>query len=293
MIFYLKHFVVNLPYQTSYNMEHQDNINYPRFYKGESNPETALRVVKKAGVRRGIHQIGQDFIQSLRWSQLKRQFSWENFNQISRRYATRAGLVLGFGYFLSGAKVDYSHKGKLQTANILQIGAVSDTNRAVFVSSSGFERVDVLQILEQVPVQTQQQYIKRFAKVARAEMLKYKVPASVILGLAIWNSRYGTREIATQLNNHFGVNCPPLHTPENVPAEYLCFQDYENAWASFRAQSLLLLEPPFADMVELAKNDYQLWATGLERLGYQTNQYTAEALIQIIQKHGLERLDNY
>jgi flagellum-specific peptidoglycan hydrolase FlgJ len=271
-------------------MEHQDNINYPRFYKGESNPETALRVVKKAGVRRGFQQIGQDFIQSLRWSQLKRQFSWENFNQISRRYATRVGLVIGFGCFLNNININPPHKGKLQTANILQIGAVSADNQAVFVSSPGFEQVDVLQILEQVPVQTQQQYLKRFAKVARAEMQKYKVPASVILGLAIWNSRYGTREIATQLNNHFGVNCPQLET---APPENLCFQDYENAWASFRAQSLLLREAPFSDMVELAKNDYQLWAAGLERLGYQSNHYTAEALIQIIQKHGLERLDNY
>lgn len=264
-------------------MEHKENINYPRFHNTENNPETALSVPKKTAKRRGLIHLGQDFLQLFRWSQLKRQFSWEHFNQISRRYATRLGLVLGLGYFSSGVRVDYKHKDTLQTANLLAL----NTNKPVLVANIEPLELEDLDILANIPMSTQQAYIKRFARLAQTEMRKYRVPASVIMGLAIWNSRYGTHELTLQLNNHFAINCP--NTPTDT--EPACFADYENAWASFRAQTLLLTKPPFSDMVELAKNDYKLWAAGLERLGYKPKQYQSGLLIGLIEKHGLERLD--
>ena len=52
-----------------------------------------------------------------------------------------------------------------------------------------------------------QRYVDQFSWLAVQEMERTGVPASVKLGQAILESRWGTSDLARSANNHFGIKC--------------------------------------------------------------------------------------
>ena len=142
-----------------------------------------------------------------------------------------------------------------------------------------------------VSEQAAENYIARFSEVAQGEMKKYGVPASIILALAIANSNYGTTAVAQTGHNHFHITCNMNHLSEGLVGQQqedeTCYSHYENAWTGFRANSLLLTSAPLVELKEVAQNDYQIWASGLEKMQYPN----AEKLISIIEKHELFDFD--
>lgn len=118
-------------------------------------------------------------------------------------------------------------------------------------------------------------YLRRFSKVAVAEMRKFGIPASIKLAQAVLESNAGTSPNAVQHNNHFG-------TP-------LADEEYVSAWENWRAHSLLL-KRDYADLCESAFG-YKQWAKGLAQKGYNPDRKYAEKLVQLVEKYGLDRLD--
>lgn len=116
-------------------------------------------------------------------------------------------------------------------------------------------------------------YIKRFSKVAQAEMQKYGVPASVKMGQAIIESWAGQQSVST--NNHFGVP--------------LAGRTYPSAWESWRTHSVLLREQ-HATLFQNGKN-YTNWAKGLQEAGYNADKNYADKLITVIEQYQLQLLD--
>lgn len=141
---------------------------------------------------------------------------------------------------------------------------------------------------------TQQQYIRRFVKVAQDEQKKYRIPASVILGLSILCSEFGTSDLAQQYNNFFSMLCE--HNKFYTDAQLItkkesCYVKYPTAWASFRANSMLITSGAFKELPKIAKNDYQAWASGLEKIGYPHPNYSADALVHLIETYNLKQYD--
>lgn len=141
--------------------------------------------------------------------------------------------------------------------------------------------------------QARQQYIRRFAPVAIAEMRKYNVPASITIAQGLLETRAGQSGLAQKNNNHFGMKCFSRKCRKGHCSNFTddthkdFFLKFQSAWASFRAHSQLLRSGRYARI----EGDYRAWAHGLKRAGYATAPNYAESLIRLIRLYGLDRLD--
>ncbi len=143
-------------------------------------------------------------------------------------------------------------------------------------------------------------YIRRFQKVAIAEMEKYGIPASISMAQGILESDAGQSRLAREANNHFGIKCKQrncarghcMNYHDNSHKDF--FLKYENAWASWRDHSNLLSNPDwrYAYMIKSCGNDYECWAKGLKKAGYAYPGKTYDQkLIKIIKIYQLHKLD--
>lgn len=146
--------------------------------------------------------------------------------------------------------------------------------------------------------QATEEYIKRFAPVAVAEMRKYGVPASITLAQAILESDAGNSGLAKQANNHFGLKCFSKNCKKGHCVNYSddthkdFFLSFGTVWGSFRAHSEFLREHErYFGLFELDRKDYKAWAQGLAEAGYATDPQYADKLIVLIKNLGLDRYD--
>lgn len=121
-----------------------------------------------------------------------------------------------------------------------------------------------------------EKYIERFAPIARSEMERYHIPASIKMAQAILESRAGQSVSAKMDNNHFG--------------QPMAGQPFESAWLNWREHSLML-NSQFSNLNKHGL-DYRSWARGLEKGGYSQNSNYANELLEIIDRFHLEQLDD-
>lgn len=149
-------------------------------------------------------------------------------------------------------------------------------------------------------------YVERYAGLAVWEMERAGVPASIKLGQAILESRWGTTDLARIANNHFGIKCGGVwdgafYMKEDddydaqgklIPS---CFRRYASAEASFVAHSEFLKDPLKTDrygfLFDLDPRDYKAWARGLKKAGYATDKDYHHKLIRIIENLRLFQYD--
>lgn len=142
-------------------------------------------------------------------------------------------------------------------------------------------------------------YILRFQNVARAEMNKFGIPASVKIAQALIESDGGTSFLATSANNHFGIkckqrNCKKGHCVNRADDSHKdFFLIHASAWESYRAHSNLIADPGwrYAHLIGKCGKDYKCWATGLREAGYATDKKYDQKLIHRIEKYKLHLLD--
>ena len=132
------------------------------------------------------------------------------------------------------------------------------------------------------------EYIKRFSKVAVAEMDKYGIPASIKLAQAILESNRGKSKLAKEGNAHFAIKCSE---------GYQCgshkegkFRYYDTAWLSWRDHSKFLQKERYKDLYTYGR-DYKKWAHGLKRAGYAEDKDYASKLIRVIEFYELNKFD--
>lgn len=157
---------------------------------------------------------------------------------------------------------------------------------------------EVLEATTRVKVTTEMvlAYIDQYKSLAKENMLKTGIPASVTLGQAILESGAGTGPLSVQANNHFGIKC---HKEWNGPsikytddAENECFRKYDDPSGSFRDHSYFLTSRPrYASLFQLGKDDYAAWAKGLKAAGYATDPKYPEKLIGLIERYQLGKYD--
>jgi len=142
---------------------------------------------------------------------------------------------------------------------------------------------------------TREQYIEMWKDVAIAQMVEYKIPASITLAQGILESGYGNSDLARKANNHFGIKChdwtgKKFYKDDDSKDE--CFRSYKDASESYKDHSLFLTgRSRYASLFELNPTDYKGWAKGLKSAGYATNPKYADLLIDLIEKNGLDKFD--
>jgi len=139
-------------------------------------------------------------------------------------------------------------------------------------------------------------YIDRFHKIAREEMDKFGIPASISLAQGLIESRAGTSKLAVSNNNHFGMKCFDRKCKKGHCSNFTddthkdFFRKFPNPWASWRAHSQLLASGRYAKLKRYGRN-YRDWAYGLKAIGYATDRTYAEKLIGIIERYDLHKYD--
>lgn len=139
-------------------------------------------------------------------------------------------------------------------------------------------------------------YIDNYKTVAQANMKKYGIPASIILGQAILESGSGTGILCVQANNHFGIKCHKDWLGSSVryddDSADECFRKYDNPIDSFRDHSLFLTGRTwYSALFKLKKTDYKAWAKGLKDAGYATDTQYPNKLIALIERYQLFKYD--
>ncbi len=141
-----------------------------------------------------------------------------------------------------------------------------------------------------------QLYINQYKDLAIKEMLKYKIPASITLAQAVFESGAGKSRLASVGNNHFGIKCHDWTgrtIAEDDDALGECFRAYDDPLQSFEDHSLFLVNGKrYRPLFSLPKNDYRGWAQGLSSCGYATNPQYPNKLIELIELYKLYYYDN-
>jgi flagellum-specific peptidoglycan hydrolase FlgJ len=145
------------------------------------------------------------------------------------------------------------------------------------------------------PTSSTDSYIVKYAEIAKAEMRKSKVPASITLAQGILESGSGRQRLAVKANNHFGIKChgwkgAKIYHDDDASQE--CFRKYRKAESSYQDHSKFLTgRKRYAKLFKLKPNDYKGWARGLKTAGYATDRKYPQKLISIIERYKLYDYD--
>lgn len=150
-------------------------------------------------------------------------------------------------------------------------------------------------------------YLHSYVDIAKAEMVRTGIPASIKLAQGMLESNYGRSDLANKANNHFGIKCGNHWEGKGFYREdddytkqgdlmKSCFRVFESAEQSYVAHSNFLTDPKkeyrYGKLFDLGRSDYQSWAHGLKNAGYATDKKYPAKLIFIIEKYDLAKYDN-
>lgn len=137
-------------------------------------------------------------------------------------------------------------------------------------------------------------YIAEHADFAQELMEGHKIPASLILAIAIHESAAGNSKIARYLNNHFGIKGP--NTNDDIQSAYRDYPTVDDSYSHF--VEIMENRSAFKGLFgKYDQYDYKGWARGIQRSGYAHSRTWASQVIAIVNKYELyqydERPDDY
>lgn len=140
-----------------------------------------------------------------------------------------------------------------------------------------------------------EEYIHKYHAIAKEEMRRYKIPASITLAQGILESASGQGRLAVEGNNHFGIKChewkgDKIYHDDDKSQE--CFRKYRHAEESFEDHSIFLANRSrYEGLFKYDEDDYESWAKGLRAAGYATDRKYPEKLISLIERFQLYKYD--
>ena len=140
-------------------------------------------------------------------------------------------------------------------------------------------------------------YIKKYKTIAKTDMQKFGIPASITLAQGILESGCGTGPLSVQANNHFGIKCTSDWKGESIKhdddSSQECFRKYNDPFESYNDHSkFLAFRPRYASLFNLNKKDFEAWAKGLKAAGYATDPGYPTKLIGLINRFQLNQFDD-
>lgn len=140
-------------------------------------------------------------------------------------------------------------------------------------------------------------YIQDFKEIAKDNMRRHGIPASITLAQGILESGAGRGTLCVNANNHFGIKCHTGWEGDKIyhddDTEQECFRKYAKPAESYNDHSLFLTtRSRYAALFKLSKGDYEGWAKGLRAAGYATDPKYPEKLISLIERYELFVFDD-
>ncbi len=148
------------------------------------------------------------------------------------------------------------------------------------------------------PRLTAQQYCDKYAEMARDQMRRHGVPASITLAQGMLESGFGSSYLAVVANNHFGIKAYSRgwtgaveRCDDDAQDEPFC--KFASVQEGYEYHSTFLLNNSrYARLFSYNIKDYKKWANGLKECGYATNPNYGKLLIDLIEKNKLYEYDN-
>ena len=138
-------------------------------------------------------------------------------------------------------------------------------------------------------------YIEKLGLTAINTMHDSKIPASVIMAIAIEESAAGTSEVAMNANNHFGLKAGSAYKGQTYRTKgNSVYRAFENEKLSYEAFASVLMnnKNQYGFLFKYSKTDYKNWVKGIAKSGYcQGDSGYAKRLIEIIEEHELYHFD--
>ena len=174
--------------------------------------------------------------------------------------------------------------------------SITNTIKCRAVKFGIFLILIIFKINAQPPQSLAFSYINSFAAEAVDQMIEYKIPASVTLAQAIFESSCGNSQLAQRSNNHFGIKCHTQWGGDTIRKSddslNECFRKYNSVKDSYSDHSLFLVSRArYKPLFNLQVSDYKGWCYGLKNSGYATYTYYPEVLIKIIEEYSLYEFD--
>lgn len=148
------------------------------------------------------------------------------------------------------------------------------------------------------------EFISKHQNVAINESIRSGIPASIIMAQAILESNWGQSGLTINANNYFGIKADSTWKGDKYNADTgevyggkevvvnANFRAYNNPKESFRDHSEFLMKfPRYESLWSYPITDYANWATGLKKANYATDPSYDTKLISLIEKYGLNKLD--
>jgi len=121
-------------------------------------------------------------------------------------------------------------------------------------------------------------YVDMYDNTSIELMKEYGIPASIILGISMLESGYGTSKLSTKKNNYFGVK------KGNI------YRGYENDFASFKDFCTIISRKKFYESLKY-NLDYKIWLDKIRLSGYSASSDWAKKVLYYIKKYKLDDFD--
>lgn len=143
-----------------------------------------------------------------------------------------------------------------------------------------------------------ERYILTYYPIAVEQMTRHNIPASITLAQGLLESGAGNSKLSRSSNNHFGIKADKSWKGKRTSSMdngKLCyFRKYESVRDSYEDHSMFLVNRQrYASLFKLKKSDYKGWAKGLKKAGYAEDPAYPAKLINLIERYGLQRYDDY
>lgn len=141
---------------------------------------------------------------------------------------------------------------------------------------------------------SRQEYIEAYSELAKVQMRRYGIPASVTLAQAIIESANGKSTLSNVANNHFGIK-GDFHgnyvlADDDKSNEH--FKKYDNVGQSYEDHSKVLMNDRYRKLTKnLAPDDYRGWATAIKKGGYATDGNYVKTIVGVIEGANLQKYD--
>jgi flagellum-specific peptidoglycan hydrolase FlgJ len=134
-----------------------------------------------------------------------------------------------------------------------------------------------------------EKYIQKFDSLAIEVLVKYEIPASLVLGVAMQESGAGTSKLCRVNKNHFGVKTrvKSSKTKSGYISKYRTFETDEDAYLHFG--EMLSKRKYYATLK--GNMDYMLWLKAMKAAKYATSPHWISHVDAMIKRYDLTRFD--
>lgn len=134
-----------------------------------------------------------------------------------------------------------------------------------------------------------EKYIQKFDSLAIEVLMKYEIPASLVLGVAMQESAAGTSKLCRVNKNHFGVKTrvKSSKTKSGYVSKYRTFETDEDAYLHFGE---MISKRKYYQKLK-GNMDYMLWLKAMKAAKYATSPHWISHVDAMIKRYNLTRFD--